>query len=316
MQKANPILSICIPTYNRADLLNHNLEVLSTFKKERFELIICNNGSTDNTKQVIQKWLGLFPYHKVIHQEKNVLYDRNAASGLKALETEYCMFLGDSTLITEESLNNLLEELENNSWDAVILDAFGEIDTPPKVYTDINTLISELGWYMSFLSSSVLSKKMCQDIILKRYFDTQFEHYGVLVEYLCSLDAFEVKLLDNVHIELNHAGSKKSTSWRALPFKTFGTDWYNFVMSWPVKVKYETKLKCLKDHDVHKNLFNPWSLFKAKLRGDVKFSDYKEARPILPYVVNAPLWKLDLLSIIPSLPPKLVDFIKKINRKK
>lgn len=316
MKEKRPILSICIPTCNRADLLNHNLEVLSTFKKERFELIICNNGSSDNTEQIIQKWIDCFPYHNVISHETNILYDRNVASGLKALETEYCMLLGDSTLIDEDSLENLLRELESHSWDAVIIDAFGQLNTQPKVYSDINTLLKEVGWYMSFISASVLSKKMCQDIILKRYFDTQFEHCGVLVEYLCSLDSFEVKLLDNVHIVLNHAGSKKSTSWRTFPFKTFGTDWYNFVMSWPMKVKYETKLKCLKDHDLHKGLFNPWSLFKAKLRGDVKFSDYKEARPILPFVVNAPLWKLDLISIIPSIPPKLVDFIKKINRKK
>ena len=51
-----PKVSIIIPTYNRANLLPRAIKsVLSqTFKD--FELIVINDGSTDNTEEVIKKF--------------------------------------------------------------------------------------------------------------------------------------------------------------------------------------------------------------------------------------------------------------------
>ncbi|MGC8558954.1 MAG: glycosyltransferase family 2 protein, partial [Nitrososphaeria archaeon] len=52
---ANPFFSVIIPTYNRAHLVGETIEsfLKQTFKD--FELIIVDDGSTDNTKEVISK---------------------------------------------------------------------------------------------------------------------------------------------------------------------------------------------------------------------------------------------------------------------
>jgi glycosyltransferase involved in cell wall biosynthesis len=63
-----PILSICIPTYNRANWLRSSLwNWLPQVKQANglVELIVCDNASPDNTKQVIEEargW-GDFQYH-------------------------------------------------------------------------------------------------------------------------------------------------------------------------------------------------------------------------------------------------------------
>lgn len=51
-----PKFSIVIPTYNRADLLDKCLQslVAQTFKS--FEVIVCDNGSTDHTQSVVNKF--------------------------------------------------------------------------------------------------------------------------------------------------------------------------------------------------------------------------------------------------------------------
>lgn len=43
--------SVIVPTYNRKKLLNYTLESLSkqTMNKEEYEIIICDDGSNDNT---------------------------------------------------------------------------------------------------------------------------------------------------------------------------------------------------------------------------------------------------------------------------
>ena len=309
-----PILSICIPTYNRASLLYHNLEVLSQCDTNYFKLIICDNGSTDSTPQVIEKWKEYFPFFQVIRHEKNIFYDRNVASGLRVFDTEYCMMLGDGYLINNNNLHNLLKELSTYKYDAIIIDAFGQVDKGVQIYRDVNKIIKEIGWYLPLVSSCVFSKKMCQESFLQRYYDSQFEPYGVLVEYICSVDSFCVKMIDTVRLELNNAGSKKETGWGHHPFQTFGVEWFKFVMSLPEKINLDSKLICLREHDANVHVFNPWSLFKAKLRGDVSFYDYKSARPILPFVINSPLWLYDLIYLIPTLPPSVVSFIKTINK--
>jgi glycosyltransferase involved in cell wall biosynthesis len=59
----NILISICIPTYNRASFLDKTIqsiisqEIFSNFLE--FELIICNNGSTDHTHDICCKYLEL-----------------------------------------------------------------------------------------------------------------------------------------------------------------------------------------------------------------------------------------------------------------
>ena len=49
------MLSVIIPTRNRADLLQMALQSLQkqTLPADQFEVLVIDNGSTDNTQQVI-----------------------------------------------------------------------------------------------------------------------------------------------------------------------------------------------------------------------------------------------------------------------
>ncbi|WDF59117.1 glycosyltransferase family 2 protein [Flavobacterium sp. KACC 22758] len=53
------LLSICIPTYNRCDILDETLRKLFAnpdFNSEYIEVIVSDNCSTDNTKEVVSKY--------------------------------------------------------------------------------------------------------------------------------------------------------------------------------------------------------------------------------------------------------------------
>ena len=59
-----PILTIAIPTYNRATFLENNLKQLynnwqQLNDKNYLEIIISNNASTDNTKAIVQQFVDL-----------------------------------------------------------------------------------------------------------------------------------------------------------------------------------------------------------------------------------------------------------------
>ena len=44
-----PVLSICIPTYNRCEYLMNNLQHICEHQEYDFEIIISDNASTDDT---------------------------------------------------------------------------------------------------------------------------------------------------------------------------------------------------------------------------------------------------------------------------
>lgn len=68
-------LSIIIPTRNRSNLLHNTLKSISlqAFPKECYEVIVIDNGSTDNTKEVVLSFKSMLP---------NLVYHYDATPGL------------------------------------------------------------------------------------------------------------------------------------------------------------------------------------------------------------------------------------------
>ena len=58
------LLSVIIPTRNRCELLRGTLQSIinQTFSKEKFEVVIVDNGSTDNTKQIAESFDAKLPH--------------------------------------------------------------------------------------------------------------------------------------------------------------------------------------------------------------------------------------------------------------
>lgn len=55
-------ISICIPTYNRAELLRNTLKaILSQIDVKSTEVIVSNNASTDNTENVVKDYIRSYP---------------------------------------------------------------------------------------------------------------------------------------------------------------------------------------------------------------------------------------------------------------
>jgi len=52
-----PKVSIIIPTYNRADLVSRAIQSVINQTYKDWELLIVDDGSTDNTKQIVEEFI-------------------------------------------------------------------------------------------------------------------------------------------------------------------------------------------------------------------------------------------------------------------
>lgn len=95
----NPLISVIIPAYNCADFLS--TAIMSTLDQtySPVEVIVVNDGSPDNTDEVVQPFLDRIVYVK--QENKGLSGARN--SGFRASKGEYVCFLdADDTLLPEK----------------------------------------------------------------------------------------------------------------------------------------------------------------------------------------------------------------------
>ena len=108
----NPKVSIIIPTYNRAKLLSRAIKSVldQTFKD--FELIIVDDGSTDNTRQAVERFQKRDSRIKYIWQENSGAPARPKNTGIKNAKGNYIAFLDDDDEWLSEKLEKQLELFE------------------------------------------------------------------------------------------------------------------------------------------------------------------------------------------------------------
>ncbi|MFH0942921.1 MAG: glycosyltransferase family 2 protein [Candidatus Beckwithbacteria bacterium] len=92
-----PTISICIPTFNRADYLEQTLQSVARQTIKPFQVLIVDNASTDNTPQIAAKYKKLgFTY---IRNSKNLGMVGNYNRCLNLARGNYISFLHSDDLI-------------------------------------------------------------------------------------------------------------------------------------------------------------------------------------------------------------------------
>lgn len=105
------LISVIIPTHNRSDLLAKTLENVLQSKNIDLEIIVVDDGSSDDSSEVAAK----FPNTQVIRFDpaRGACSARNA--GYKACKGEFVMFLDSDDLVHPEKLSRQQQALEEDS---------------------------------------------------------------------------------------------------------------------------------------------------------------------------------------------------------
>lgn len=106
----SPILSICIPTYNRDEFIIKSLNSVLPQITEQVEIVISNNGSTDNTKSQVEAFIKEHPEISItlVNQETNLGFDKNVLAVVAAARGEYCWLISDDDTILPNGIETLL----------------------------------------------------------------------------------------------------------------------------------------------------------------------------------------------------------------
>ncbi|MCC5637488.1 glycosyltransferase family 2 protein [Nostoc sp. CHAB 5844] len=135
----NKLLTIAIPTFNRAALLEQQFswleKAIKGFESE-CEIIISDNCSTDNTQEIIKKWQPIFSKttFKSQRNQENIGLMPNIAACIQAATGKYVWTVGDDDPIQDNALAFLLKTIQQNPDTALIfLNCYGRDKLTNKI---------------------------------------------------------------------------------------------------------------------------------------------------------------------------------------
>jgi glycosyltransferase involved in cell wall biosynthesis len=111
-------VSVIVPVYNSAQYLSECLESVLSQSFKNFEVICINDGSTDNSLEILKQFQNKDSRIKIIDQEnQGVSTARNA--GLKIAQGKYVGFVDSDDTIEKDFFGKLYDTAERNNADAV-----------------------------------------------------------------------------------------------------------------------------------------------------------------------------------------------------
>ena len=120
--KSGPLVSVIVSTHNRADLLCETLDSILSQTYENFELIVVDDGSTDNTEEVVKRHsAGRINYLK-IDNWGGPARPRNI--GIEKAKGKYIAFCDDDDSWKPKKIQVSMEYIEKYSADIVYHDLY------------------------------------------------------------------------------------------------------------------------------------------------------------------------------------------------
>ncbi len=126
-----PNVSVIIPTYNRAGLLEKTINSVLSQTYHDFELLILDDGSRDKTEEIVRR----FDDSRIryIKHETNIGFTANWTYGVKSARGKYLSILGDDDLYLPDFISNRVKEFEKHPDVLAVTGPFDCCDIDGKI---------------------------------------------------------------------------------------------------------------------------------------------------------------------------------------
>lgn len=169
-----PLLTIAIPTWNRATLLRLTLEQIhreiSGLPVGLVEVLVSDNCSPDDTPAVVEQAVKSGLAVNYTRNQGNIGSDANIAQCFNFAKGEYVHILGDDDLIVDGCLEILLSRLSSSVYGVVCFRPYGfEVDFRKehpgfggreRIFDDGGEFLAAIGPHMTLISSCVINRKL------------------------------------------------------------------------------------------------------------------------------------------------------------
>ncbi len=205
-----PIITILTSFYNVERYMEQCISMLKDQSNPCFNVILVDDGSTDNSYQKCIDLIGEDSRFTVIQHEKNKGLGSGRITGIENCKTEYLTYIDPDDYLEPNAIENYLQDIEKTKADYIVYNYFMSDGTKKELITDNCSNVNEL-----FSTSSKLISHVWHKVVktsLYKDFDYSFLNQVSFSEDLfnsinCFLHAKNIAIIHKAYYTYMYNGS-------------------------------------------------------------------------------------------------------------
>ncbi|MBN9299414.1 MAG: glycosyltransferase family 2 protein [Filimonas sp.] len=268
------VLTIAIPTYNRAAYLDRCLgNIVSQLgeRRDMVELVVSDNASADHTKDIVQKYIDAGYSIKYIKNAENKGADFNVAQCYNSASGKYVVTFGDDDVFVTGAIELLVDFLKSKEVGIVYMKNYAltsmQFDdravtpstVPVTVFSNTKEFVKRVSYFTTFLSGNIVNRKALQQVDLAEYQGSSLGHVPLVLKAMTSFP-------ENVIVEEPLVAMQTENTGGYSLFRTFATN-YMKILDKAFRSEREKEYKSIIIKDLLKTFYPVW-IYRLKTRNN------------------------------------------------
>lgn len=308
----NKKLSIAIPTYNRPEILEVNLNnIIDDIIQYNIAVYVSDDSDDTKTEEFIARLKNKYSNIFYVKNCPALGHDKNFFHTIGLPDTEFVWYIGDSMMIKKGVLAEILNILECKI-DLFFVNYLVK-DRESRFISNQRDFIVERAWYLTLSGATIYGEKMrkfCAD----KYSNDKWRNFvqlGVIFDFILT-ESSSIYWYGKSSIELNR--DKKSSYWVSKVFDVFVNDWMRLINSFGSHFTSNETRKLIASHAIQTKLFSIKRLLLYRAHGGLSIAIL--SKNFKNFIIAAPLSSLVPAVLISFLPKKIsgdiLYFLKRI----
>lgn len=303
-EQDEPVLSVCIPTYNRVEELKRSLGTIirEFYDKDNVEILVSDNCSHDETELLMKNVLRSYPRIRYYRHDENIGPTRNFISCYKRACGRYVWLFSDDDFLLEGKGDLVMEMLLKEKPVFAAVNAYWSSGADGyKVFTDKNKFMNSVGIYITFISALIFRRDYIMEIgHFEQYYDMLLPQSVIAVETMRHAGKYVV-------VTSSSMGVSGTESVPYDVYKVWLQEYGNVLLKSAVEAGFDAEL--MKDifyRELKSNILNFVINFRKTSAGESTWDKtiwrrvlrrYPDLLPIYDLAVNTPVQELSQVYI-------------------
>lgn len=174
MKEWQPLISVIVPIYNAELYLAQCIKSIIGQTYEKLEIILVNDGSTDESPALCDAYAAADPRIKVVHKKNQGLV-RARKTGVRQATGEYITYVDADDWIDLNTYETIVEKTAGRQADMIL---YGLVEEYEDSRMEKQNSFAEGYYEEEGLKGSIRPQMLCNDV---------FFHFGILPNLVCKL---------------------------------------------------------------------------------------------------------------------------------
>lgn len=174
MENKQPVLSICIPIYNRIDFLKRHLDQYLKCKSlfnEKIHLFISDNCSKDDLRSLVNEYSNKGLNIDYSRNSENIGPDGNFIKCFNSAKGKYIWLLGSDDIPVDGFVERLVDILEGHDYGYLFLN-HNSNNRQLNEYNDPEYLLEKVHIWITFMSDNIFKTEFVKNVNGEDYMGT------------------------------------------------------------------------------------------------------------------------------------------------